>query len=55
MRAGDPPFLTVTEVAARLRVSKMTIYRLVHAGELHALRIGDSLRIPASALIRKSN
>lgn len=43
-----PPvvYMTVAEVAARLRVSKMTIYRLVHAEELAAIRAGRSIRIP---------
>jgi excisionase family DNA binding protein len=41
--------LTVTEVAAMLRVSKMTIYRMVHAGQLPSLRVGQSYRIPAEA------
>jgi excisionase family DNA binding protein len=41
--------LTVAEVAAMTRVSKMTIYRLVHGGELEALQIGRSFRIRASA------
>ena len=31
-------FLTVAEVAALMRVSKMTVYRLVHNGELPAVR-----------------
>lgn len=38
-------FVTVAEVAARLRVSNMTVYRLVQAGELPAVRIGRSYRI----------
>ncbi len=38
-------FLTVTEVAAQLRVSTMTVYRLINAGTLAAVRIGKSLRI----------
>jgi len=33
-------FLTVAEVAARMRVSKMTVYRLVHAGELAGYQVG---------------
>jgi excisionase family DNA binding protein len=41
---------TVTEVGAMLRVSKMTIYRLVHAGQLPALRVGGSYRIPQAAV-----
>jgi excisionase family DNA binding protein len=43
-------FLTVAEVAARMRVSKMTVYRLVHAGELPAARVGRSFRVPRRAV-----
>jgi len=43
-------FLTVAEVAAVMRVSKMTVYRLVHAGELPAVRVGKSFRVPQDAL-----
>src|SRR6476659_1819630 len=39
-------FLTVAEVAAMMRVSKMTVYRLVHAGDLSAVRVGRSFRVP---------
>ena len=35
-------FLTVAEVASIMRVSKMTVYRLVHGGELPAVRVGRS-------------
>lgn len=38
-------FLTVAEVATMMRVSKMTVYRLVHSGELPALRVGRSFRV----------
>ena len=43
-------FLTVAEVAAVMRVSKMTVYRLVHAGELPAVRVGRSFRVPEQAV-----
>jgi excisionase family DNA binding protein len=43
-------FLTVAEVAAIMRVSKMTVYRLVHAGELPAVRVGRSFRVPQQAV-----
>jgi excisionase family DNA binding protein len=43
-------FLTVAEVAAVMRVSKMTVYRLVHAGELPAVQIGRSFRVPEQAV-----
>src|SRR6266545_196767 len=42
-------FLTVAEVAAMMRVSKMTVYRLVHNGELPAVRVGKSFRVPERA------
>ena len=43
-------FLTVAEVAGIMRVSKMTVYRLVHAGDLPALRVGRSFRVPEEAV-----
>lgn len=42
----DVRLLTVAEVAAAARVSKMTIYRMVHSGQLPTVRIGRSFRIP---------
>lgn len=47
---GDSEFLTVAEVAGLLRVSKMTVYRLVHSGELPAVQIGRSYRVRRSAV-----
>ena len=44
--------LTVTEVAATLRVSNMTVYRLINTGTLPALRIGKSFRIRQDDLDR---
>ncbi len=43
-------FLTVAEVAAMMRVSKMTVYRMVHSGELAAVRVGRSFRVPEKAV-----
>jgi excisionase family DNA binding protein len=43
-------FLTVAEVAGIMRVSKMTVYRLVHAGDLPAIRVGRSFRVPEQAV-----
>jgi excisionase family DNA binding protein len=40
-----------------MRVSKMTVYRLVHSGELPAVRVGRSFRVPEDAVndyLRKS-
>jgi excisionase family DNA binding protein len=42
--------LTVAEVATLLRVSKMSVYRLIHSGELEAVRFGRSFRVPNSAV-----
>ena len=42
---SDVKFLTVAEVAAMMRVSKMTVYRLVHNGDLPAVRVGRSFRV----------
>jgi excisionase family DNA binding protein len=42
---SDAKFLTVAEVAGMMRVSKMTVYRLVHNGELPAVRVGRSFRV----------
>jgi excisionase family DNA binding protein len=47
---SDVRFLTVAEVAEMMRVSKMTVYRLVHSGELPAIRFGRSFRVPESAV-----
>lgn len=47
---ADVRFLTVAEVAMMMRVSKMTVYRLVHSGELPAVRVGRSFRVPEQAV-----
>ncbi|MDJ0323501.1 helix-turn-helix domain-containing protein [Cryobacterium sp. PH31-AA6] len=47
---SDVRFLTVAEVAEMMRVSKMTVYRLVHSGELPAIRFGRSFRVPEAAV-----
>lgn len=47
---SDVHFLTVAEVADIMRVSKMTVYRLVHSGELPAVRFGRSYRVPETAV-----
>ncbi|HTJ68149.1 MAG TPA: helix-turn-helix domain-containing protein [Actinospica sp.] len=47
---SDVAFLTVSEVAEILRVSKMTVYRMVHSGELQATRVGRGFRVPSKAV-----
>jgi excisionase family DNA binding protein len=44
--------LTVREVAEELRVSSMTVYRLIKAGDLASLRVGKGYRIRAADLDR---
>jgi len=54
---SEVKFLTIAEVASVMRVSKMTVYRLVHSGELPAVRVGRSFRVPeddVNEYLRKS-
>lgn len=46
----DPEFMTVTEVAARWRVTAMTVRRHIAAGDLAAVRLGGQYRIRRSAM-----
>lgn len=45
-----PEFLTVPEVAVILRVSKMTVYRMVHKHEMEAIRAGRGFRVYSASL-----
>ncbi len=47
---GEVKFLTVAEAATAMRVSKMTVYRLVNSGHLQAIRVGRSFRVPEPAV-----
>jgi excisionase family DNA binding protein len=44
--------LTVGEVAALMRVSSMTVYRLIKSGSLAAIRVGKNYRIRESDVNR---
>lgn len=48
--ANPPPLLTPAEVAEQLRVSTMTVRRLIAAGDLPAYRFGRQVRIEPSDL-----
>ena len=50
LELAEAKFLTVAEVATMMRVSKMTVYRLVRSGELESIRVGRSYRIPDQAV-----
>lgn len=41
---------TVQETAALLKISSKTVYKLVHDGELNAVRVRGQIRITAQAL-----
>jgi excisionase family DNA binding protein len=47
-----PTYLTVAEVATMMRLSRMSVYRLIHAGDLAAVRFGRSFRVPAEEVRR---
>ena len=44
--------LTVSEVASAMRVSNMTVYRLIKNGELPAVRVGKNYRLRETDLER---
>jgi excisionase family DNA binding protein len=48
--AGEHRLLTVREVAETMRVSNMTVYRLIRAGQLPAIRVGKHFRIRENEL-----
>ena len=41
---------TVGEVAETMRISRMSVYRLIHAGSLPSLKLGSSYRVTQAAL-----
>lgn len=47
-----PKFVTVPEAALILRVSKMTVYRMIHRENLESIRVGRSFRIRSDSLRR---
>ena len=49
---GGGSLLTVGEVAAAMRVSNMTVYRLIKSGQLAAIRVGKNYRIRESDVNR---
>jgi excisionase family DNA binding protein len=48
---SDAKFLTIYEIATMMRISKMSAYRLIHSGELEAIRVGRAFRVPEQAVI----
>ena len=50
-KTEEQRLLRVREVADVMRVSSMTVYRLIRTGELAAIRVGRSYRIWESDVI----
>lgn len=50
-----PNALSVSEVAEILRICKKTVYKLIHKGEIHAVRIGSEFRVSKRSLHRYMN
>lgn len=50
MSSNDPRFLTIEQTAEVLQVSDKTIRRLITVFRIPAVRVGDSLRVPAEWL-----
>lgn len=38
-------FISISDIAQHLEVSRMTVYRLIHAGDIPSIRVGRSLRV----------
>lgn len=51
-RDASSEFLTVSEVARMMRVSNMTVYRLIRSGALRAVRVGNRYRLKVSDVHR---
>ncbi|MFF3116167.1 helix-turn-helix domain-containing protein [Kitasatospora sp. NPDC057904] len=49
--ADDIRFLTIADAAALLRLTKLTVYRLVHSGDLSAIRTGNAWYVPRDAAL----
>ena len=49
---GADRLLTVADVAETMRVSNMTVYRLIKSGALAAVRVGKNYRIRESEVDR---
>ena len=55
VKAHDPPpraAYTIDEFASAIRLSKPTLYRMMHLGQLRYVRFGSLRRIPVTELTR---
>jgi excisionase family DNA binding protein len=46
----DLTLLTINEAAARLRVSRWSVYNLIRSGQLRTIKIGRRRLVPIDAL-----
>jgi excisionase family DNA binding protein len=49
---SQPRAMTVREVASHLNVCRQTVAAMIQRGDLRAIRLGRSVRIPTSELDR---
>ena len=47
----DPKFLTVSEIADIMRISRGTVYRKIDSGDIESVRVGNSIRVPESVFV----
>lgn len=50
-----PLVISVSELAAILRISRNTAYEMVRSGQIQSIRTGTQIRIPKSALEKYIN
>lgn len=41
----DSYYISAAEIASNLKISKMTVYRMLHSGEIPSIRVGNQFRI----------
>nr|WP_256333691.1 helix-turn-helix domain-containing protein [Streptomyces sp. cf386] len=51
----DVVYLTPVEAALLLDLSKQAVYRMIHSGQLQAIRVGRTYRIPDVAVREMEN
>ena len=49
-QASRRALLSVAQVAAEVGISQMSLYRLIRAGELPAVRLGGRIFVPAKVI-----
>lgn len=47
----DPKFLTVSEIADIMRISRGTVYRKIDSGDIESVRVGNSIRVPEAVFV----